>query len=50
MIAQRNRIAREKLENIQHVPDESSLSLHDDGEASVQKQEEKLVCSKIKIV
>jgi len=37
-IAQRNRIAREKLENIQHVPDESPFSLRDP-----QTEEQRLV-------
>ena len=38
LIAQRNRIAREKLENIQHVPDESPFSLRDP-----QAEEQRLV-------
>ena len=39
LIAQRNRIAREKLENIQHVPDVSPFSLRDP-----QAEEQRLVC------
>ena len=39
LIVQRNRIAREKLENIQHVPDVSPFSLRDP-----QAEEQRLVC------